>query len=173
MNALTKSAMSTALVELPVEGMTCASCVGRVERALKKVPGVRSAVVNLATEKASLSLDDPAQAQTVVPAAIAAVEKAGYAVPQRQFDLQVDGMTCASCVGRVERALKKIPGVQSASVNLATERASVQVSDGTDVGTLIAAIAKRATKPQLCLRPVKARPWKMPRPGARLRSVRR
>ena len=142
MNALTKSAMSTALVELPVEGMTCASCVGRVERALKKVPGVRSAVVNLATEKASLSLDDPAQAQTVVPAAIAAVEKAGYAVPQRQFDLQVDGMTCASCVGRVERALKKIPGVQSASVNLATERASVQVSDGTDVGTLIAAIAK-------------------------------
>ena len=142
MNALTKSAMSTALVELPVEGMTCASCVGRVERALKKVPGVRSAVVNLATEKASLSLDDPAQAQTVVPAAIAAVEKAGYAVPQRQFDLQVDGMTCASCVGRVERALKKVPGVQSASVNLATERASVQVSDGTDVGTLIAAIAK-------------------------------
>lgn len=142
MNALTKSAMSTALVELPVEGMTCASCVGRVERALKKVPGVRSAVVNLATEKASLSLDDPSQAQTVVPAAIAAVEKAGYAVPQRQFDLQVDGMTCASCVGRVERALKKVPGVQSASVNLATERASVQVSDGTDVGTLIAAIAK-------------------------------
>jgi Cu+-exporting ATPase len=138
MNALTKSA----LVELPVEGMTCASCVGRVERALKKVPGVRSAVVNLATEKASLSLDDPSQVQTVVPAAIAAVEKAGYAVPQRQFDLQVDGMTCASCVGRVERALQKVPGVQSASVNLATERASVQASDGTDVSVLIAAIAK-------------------------------
>jgi Cu+-exporting ATPase len=142
MNALTKSAMPGALVELPVEGMTCASCVGRVERALRKVPGVRSAVVNLATEKASLSLDDPSQAQAVVPAAIAAVEKAGYAVPQRRFDLQVGGMTCASCVGRVERALKKVPGVQSATVNLATERASVQASEGTDVQALIAAVAK-------------------------------
>ncbi|MEQ6433528.1 heavy metal translocating P-type ATPase [Comamonas sp. w2-DMI] len=142
MNALTKSAVPAALVELPVQGMTCASCVGRVERALRKVPGVQDAVVNLATEKASLSLDDPAQVQAVVPAAIAAVEKAGYAVPQRRFDLQVGGMTCASCVGRVERALKKVPGVQSAIVNLATERASVEASEGTDLQALIAAIAK-------------------------------
>ena len=142
MNALTSSPQSSTLVELPVEGMTCASCVGRVERALKKVPGVREAVVNLATEKASLSLDDPAQARAVVPAAIAAVEKAGYAVPQRRFDLQVDGMTCASCVGRVERALQKVPGVQSASVNLATARASVQASGAVDAPALIAAIAK-------------------------------
>ncbi|GGH62686.1 copper-translocating P-type ATPase [Comamonas phosphati] len=153
MNALTKGV----LLELPVEGMTCASCVGRVERALKKVPGVQNAVVNLATEKASLSLDDASQAQAVVPAAIAAVEKAGYAVPQRQFDLQVDGMTCASCVGRVERALRKVPGVQSASVNLATERASVQVSDGTDVQALIAAIAKAGYE---------AAPVMRPQPGA-------
>ncbi|MFD2752549.1 heavy metal translocating P-type ATPase [Comamonas terrae] len=142
MNALTKSAVPAALVELPVQGMTCASCVGRVERALRKVPGVQDAVVNLATEKASLRLADPLQAQAVVPAAIAAVEKAGYAVPQRRFDLQVGGMTCASCVGRVERALKKVPGVQSASVNLATERASVEASEGTDLQALIAAIAK-------------------------------
>ena len=142
MNALTSTSVPGALVELPVEGMTCASCVGRVERALKKVPGVRDAVVNLATEKASLSLDDPAQARAVVPAAIAAVEKAGYAVPQRRFDLQVDGMTCASCVGRVERALQKVPGVQSASVNLATARASVQASGAVDAPALIAAIAK-------------------------------
>ena len=71
MNALTSTSVPGALVELPVEGMTCASCVGRVERALKKVPGVRDAVVNLATEKASLSLDDPAQARAVVPAAFA------------------------------------------------------------------------------------------------------
>ena len=142
MNALTSTSVPGALVELPVEGMTCASCVGRVERALKKVPGVRDAVVNLATEKASLSLDDPAQTRAVVPAAIAAVEKAGYAVPQRRFDLQVDGMTCASCVGRVERALQKVPGVQSASVNLATARASVQASGAVDAPALIAAIAK-------------------------------
>ena len=138
MNALSK----TGAFELSVEGMTCASCVGRVERALKKVPGVQNAVVNLATEKASLTVDDPAQAAAVLPLAVAAIEKAGYAVPAQNVDLQVDGMTCASCVGRVERALKQVPGVQNAVVNLATERASVQISDGTDVGALIAAIAK-------------------------------
>ena len=138
MNALSK----TGAFELSVEGMTCASCVGRVERALKKVPGVQNAVVNLATEKVSLTVDDPAQAAAVLPLAVAAIEKAGYAVPAQNVDLQVDGMTCASCVGRVERALKKVPGVQNAVVNLATERASVQISDGTDVGALIAAIAK-------------------------------
>ncbi len=138
MNALTKNGA----FELSVEGMTCASCVGRVERALKKVPGVQDAVVNLATEKASLQLEDAAQASAVLPAVVAAIEKAGYVVPQQSVDLQVNGMTCASCVGRVERALKKVPGVQSASVNLATERASVQMAEGTDVGSLIAAIAK-------------------------------
>ncbi len=138
MNALTKNGA----FELSVDGMTCASCVGRVERALKKVPGVQDAVVNLATEKASLQLEDAAQASAVLPAVVAAIEKAGYVVPQQSLDLQVNGMTCASCVGRVERALKKVPGVQSASVNLATGRASVQVAEGTDVGSLIAAIAK-------------------------------
>ena len=138
MNALTQPGA----FDLSVEGMTCASCVGRVERALKKVPGVQDAVVNLATEKASLKLDDPAQASAILPQAVAAIEKAGYAVPAQSVDLQVGGMTCASCVGRVERALKKVPGVQNAVVNLATERASVTVNDGTDVGTLIAAIAK-------------------------------
>ena len=138
MNALTQPGA----FDLSVEGMTCASCVGRVERALKKVPGVQDAVVNLATEKASLKLDDPAQASVILPQAVAAIEKAGYVVPAQSVDLQVGGMTCASCVGRVERALKKVPGVQSAVVNLATERASVQINDGTDIGALIAAIAK-------------------------------
>ena len=138
MNALTKSGA----FELSVEGMTCASCVGRVERALKKVPGVQGAVVNLATEKASLTIEDPAQASVILPQVVAAIEKAGYAVPAQSVDLQVDGMTCASCVGRVERALKKVPGVQSATVNLATERASVQWQGDTDVNALIAAIEK-------------------------------
>ena len=73
MNALTKNGA----FELSVEGMTCASCVGRVERALKKVPGVQNAVVNLATEKASLTVEDPAQAAAVLPQAVAAIEKAG------------------------------------------------------------------------------------------------
>lgn len=128
--------------------MTCASCVGRVERALKKVPGVQEAVVNLATEKASLTVADPAQAAAILPQAVAAIEKAGYAVPAQSVDLQVGGMTCASCVGRVERALKKVPGVQDAVVNLATERASVQLQGDVAVGALIAAIEKAGYEAQ-------------------------
>ncbi|MPS93072.1 heavy metal translocating P-type ATPase [Comamonas sp.] len=144
MNALTPSAA----FELSVEGMTCASCVGRVERALRKVPGVQEAVVNLATEKASLTVADPAQAAAILPQAVAAIEKAGYAVPSQSVDLQVGGMTCASCVGRVERALRKVPGVQDAVVNLATERASVQLQGGVTVGALIAAIEKAGYEAQ-------------------------
>lgn len=142
MNALSQPGIKNGSFELSVEGMTCASCVGRVERVLKKVPGVQDAAVNLATEKASLTVDDPAQAAIILPQAVAAIEKAGYAVPAQSVDLQVDGMTCASCVGRVERALKKVPGVQSAVVNLATERASVQLQGNADAAALIAAIAK-------------------------------
>ncbi|MEB5965971.1 heavy metal translocating P-type ATPase [Comamonas testosteroni] len=144
MNALTPSAA----FELSVEGMTCASCVGRVERALRKVPGVQEAVVNLAAEKASLTVADPAQAAAILPQAVAAIEKAGYAVPSQSVDLQVGGMTCASCVGRVERALRKVPGVQDAVVNLATERASVQLQGGVTVGALIAAIEKAGYEAQ-------------------------
>ncbi|MBL5977455.1 cadmium-translocating P-type ATPase [Comamonas sp. NyZ500] len=152
MNALTKSGA----FELSVEGMTCASCVGRVERALKKVPGVQEAVVNLATEKASLTVADPAQAAAILPQAVAAIEKAGYAVPAQSVDLQVGGMTCASCVGRVERALKKVPGVQNAVVNLATERASVQLQGSVDVSSLIAAIEKAGYEAQPVLHNVAA-----------------
>ena len=152
MNALTKSGA----FELSVEGMTCASCVGRVERALKKVPGVQEAVVNLATEKASLTVADPAQAAAILPQAVAAIEKAGYAVPAQSVDLQVGGMTCASCVGRVERALKKVPGVQDAVVNLATERASVQLQGSVDVSSLIAAIEKAGYEAQPVLHNVAA-----------------
>jgi Au+-exporting ATPase len=105
---------------LDVEGMTCASCVGRVERALKAVPGVQSASVNLATERADVT-------GTAVDRAllVKAVEDAGYDVLSRPVDLHIEGMTCASCVARVERALKSVSGVTNASVNLATERAHV------------------------------------------------
>ena len=115
----------TTTLELPIEGMTCASCVGRVERALKAVPGVQNASVNLATERASVQIAPDAQTSSVNDSAIAAITKAGYAVPAQNLDLVVEGMTCASCVGRVERALKAVPGVQSATVNLATERATL------------------------------------------------
>ena len=105
---------------LDVEGMTCASCVGRVERALKAVPGVQSASVNLATERAEVTGAAVDRALLVK-----AVEDAGYDVTSLPVDLQIEGMTCASCVARVERALKTVSGVTYASVNLATERAHV------------------------------------------------
>ena len=124
--------------QLPVQGMTCASCVGRVERSLRKLPGITMASVNLATETASIGYRTPAD----LMAAMAAIEKAGYAVPQHRVELQVQEMTCASCVGRVERILKKQPGVLSAQVNLATERAVVQVLQGTDTQGLMAAVTK-------------------------------
>ncbi|MDO5505906.1 MAG: heavy metal translocating P-type ATPase [Pseudoxanthomonas suwonensis] len=123
-------------LRLPVEGMTCASCVGRVERALAKLPGVQHAQVNLATETAELRVPEALDAATVVKA----IKDAGYAVPLRRVELVVEDMTCASCVGRVERALAKLPGVVEASVNLATERASVRVPASVDDATLVAAI---------------------------------
>ncbi len=122
-------------ISLPIEGMTCASCVGRVERALNKVPGVGAVSVNLATERADITADGP----VVRKALVEAIESAGYSVPSAPVELSVQGMTCASCVGRVERALKAVPGVTEASVNLATERATVR--GAADAAALIAAIA--------------------------------
>jgi len=119
---------------LDVEGMTCASCVGRVERALKAVPGVASASVNLATERAEVT-----GAGLDRTALVRAVEGAGYSVAARPVDLAIEGMTCASCVGRVERALKAVPGVASATVNLATERATV--TGTADLAALTRAVA--------------------------------
>jgi len=106
--------------------MTCASCVGRVERALAAVPGVHEVEVNLATETATVHAD------TLVDTArlVAAVERAGYGVGHESIDLAIEGMTCASCVARVEKALARVPGVESATVNLATEAASVSVLRG-------------------------------------------
>ncbi|OEZ78487.1 copper-exporting P-type ATPase A [Janthinobacterium sp. HH104] len=123
---------------LAIEGMSCASCVGRVEKALAAVPGVTQASVNLATEVAKISSDTPIPLATLQ----AAVEKAGYTVAQREIDLNIAGMTCASCVGRVEKALLKVPGVLAASVNLATESARIKVTGGLEAGALIAAIDK-------------------------------
>lgn len=111
-----------ARLSLPVEGMTCASCVGRVERALKAVPGVQTATVNLATERADVTFSGVADPQ----ATVSAIESAGYAVREETTELAIEEMTCASCVGRVEKALTQLPGVLSASVNLATERARVR-----------------------------------------------
>jgi len=127
--------MSSATHTLPVSGMTCASCAGRVERALLKVPGVASASVNLANEQVRVE-----SSEADVAALIEAVQKAGYGVPVQSLELAIDGMTCASCVGRVERALLKVPGVRSAAVNLASERAHVEVIGTPDPAVLIQAV---------------------------------
>src|SRR5476649_942338 len=116
------STPSGSRLSLPVEGMTCASCVGRVERALKAVPGVQSAAVNLATERADIIFTE----QTAPLAAASAIKNAGYEVREETTELAIEEMTCASCVGRVEKALTRVPGVLEASVNLATERARVR-----------------------------------------------
>jgi Cu+-exporting ATPase len=109
----------------------------RVEKALINLPDVKSVSVNLATEQASVQLANAGSAQSIA----AAVEKAGYAVRSETINLSVSDMTCASCVMRVEKALKKIPGVLDSTVNLATEKAQVE-SLGVSPERLIAAVQK-------------------------------
>jgi P-type Cu+ transporter len=127
-----------ATVQLPITGMTCASCVARNEKALRSVQGVEDASVNFATEKATIAFD-PDVVST--DALVHAVEAAGYGVVTAQETLPILGMTCASCVSRVERALRKPPGVLKADVNLATEKATVTYIPGqASHGDLVAAV---------------------------------
>ena len=123
--------------DLPIDGMTCASCAGRVEKALTKVPGVRSVSVNLATEQARI--EAPVDS---LPALVEAVKQAGYSVPAHSLELDISGMTCASCAGRVEKALARVPGVKSVSVNLASERAHVELLGQVDTALLINAVSQ-------------------------------
>ena len=113
-------------VVVPVTGMTCAACVRRVERALSKVDGVSWASVNLATEKATVEHGPGVGTGDLV----SAVEGAGYGAELEKTTLGVTGMTCAACVGRVEKTLRKAPGVLRADVNLATEKATVEYLPG-------------------------------------------
>jgi heavy metal translocating P-type ATPase len=118
--------MSAQTITLSIEGMTCASCVGRVERALKAAPGVTGAEVNLATETARITTNGNAGAGDVARV----LDRAGYPARLADLELRVQDMTCASCVGRVERALAAVPGVVSASVNLASETAHLRYYQG-------------------------------------------
>jgi len=110
-------------IDIPVTGMSCASCVRRVERALSKQEGVTEASVNFAAEKASVSYEPTTTSPHEL---IRAIQDVGYGADVRQMTFGVMGMTCASCVGRVEQALKKVPGVLEASVNLTNEKATVE-----------------------------------------------
>src|SRR5262249_59307752 len=99
----------------------------RVERAVGKVAGVQKVSVNLASERANVVLDPKVASLDTVRSA---VESAGYAIPKEEVVLPIEGMTCASCVRRVERAIGKVPGVESVAVNLATEKAAVTLAPG-------------------------------------------
>ena len=127
-------------VSLPVEGMTCASCAARIENVLKRQDGVADAGVNLPAERADITYDP----ETVGPEGLArAIVKAGFMVPDRATELDIEGMTCAACASRLESVLNKVPGVSSASVNLATERATVEALPGAvSPADLIAAVRK-------------------------------
>jgi Cu+-exporting ATPase len=114
-------------VNLPISGMTCASCVMHVEGGLSGVAGVEKASVNLANERATVQFD-PDKAN--VDQMIAAVRDVGYDVVTDKITLPIGGMTCASCVVHVENGLRTVPGVLNASVNLATERATVEFVPG-------------------------------------------
>jgi Cu+-exporting ATPase len=108
-------------ITIPIEGISCSSCVANNEKALENVDGVVDAAVNIATEKATVKYD----AAVASPAdLVAAIMRGGYKVPIEKVILPIGGMTCASCVERVEKALAAVPGVLSSSVNLATERAT-------------------------------------------------
>ncbi|AUN95824.1 heavy metal translocating P-type ATPase [Pseudazoarcus pumilus] len=123
---------------LHVSGMTCASCVAHVEKALAKVPGVEAASVNLATETATVT----AAPDVAFEALEQAVERAGYEVVRDETVLDIEGMSCAACVGRVEKVLARVPGVVDASVNLAARRARVVSAGSVDTAALIEAVKK-------------------------------
>jgi Cu+-exporting ATPase len=125
-------------LDLPVQGMTCAACAARIEKALNRLPGVQAAV-NLAAEKASIRFDPSRSAPADL---VSAVQRAGYQVPAADIELAIEGMTCAACAQRIERALNQLPGVEAA-VNLATDRAHVRMQPGaTTVSGLIDAVRK-------------------------------
>ena len=123
--------------QLKINGMTCASCVARLEKSLTKVDGVVDVSVNLATEQATLHT----QPNTSIAALDAGVSAAGFEIAKFSVDVGIKGMTCASCVARVEKAVRKVVGVTDVAVNLATERAHIVSLIPLMPGDLQAAVA--------------------------------
>jgi Cu+-exporting ATPase len=138
---VTLAEQTAADVVMPVRGMTCAACVSRVERALTALPGVHAASVNLAAEQATVSYE----AATTGPLELAeAIQRTGFQVPEEELELHLTGMTCASCVSRVEAVLERLPGVRSVQVNLATEQAAVRLTAGAVGSSDLVAAVERA-----------------------------
>ena len=128
---------STTLLQVPVQGMTCAACVSRVEKAIRSVPGVDHVSVNLSTERATIRASN---GEVTPEQVVAAITDAGYDVPMAETRLSLVGMTCTNCSARIERALAKLPGVVDASVNFASETATVKYLPG---ATSVAEMTKR------------------------------
>lgn len=135
---MTEQTHAVSSLHLPVSGMSCSSCAGRIEKAIAQVSGVQSVSVNLATEDAIVSFTNP----SLLPAVINAVTDAGYQIRLQQHILPISGMSCMSCVGRVEKALHNVPGVVSVTVNLAAETATVSVLEWVDIPALEQAVIK-------------------------------
>ena len=125
-------------IEIPIEGMTCTACSTRIEKVLNKLPGVH-ATVNLANEKARIKFDET----LVIPdKLIDSIEKAGFHVSPQSVQLQISGMTCSECSGRIKKKLNKLPGV-TATVNLVTEKSLINFRPGSvTVSDLISVIVK-------------------------------
>ena len=125
-------------LDLPLSGMTCAACAARIEKVLNRLPGV-DASVNLASERARIVFSSN---ETSPEQLVASIEKAGFGVPQQSVELVIEGMTCAACSARIEKVLKRLPGVEAA-VNLATGRARIRYVPGiADPAVLIATISQ-------------------------------
>src|SRR5450830_282552 len=125
-------------VNLPIAGMTCAACANRIEKTLNRLPGV-AASVNFASEYVRIEFD---RARVRSADLVQAIEKAGYSVPPQTAEFALEGMTCAACAARIEKALNRMAGVE-AHVNFAAERARVRYDPGkTDIAALVTAVGK-------------------------------
>lgn len=113
-------------LSLSITGMTCASCANRIEKVLNKMKSVH-ANVNLATESVKISYDESEVALNQI---IKEIETLGYNVPKEKVELDIHGMTCASCVSRIEKVLNKTEGIEKATVNLASEKATIEYNPG-------------------------------------------
>ncbi len=132
------SAKKSEKTNIHITGMTCTTCAATIEKGLAKTPGVEEAKVSFASEKASVEYDP---AKVDLAEIKNTITQIGYGVATRKSIFPVGGMTCASCIARVEKALLSVPGVISSSVNLASEKATVEYVEGTELADL-----KRAVK---------------------------
>lgn len=133
--------MAEQKITIPVTGMTCANCALNIERGVKRLEGVQDARVNFASEQAAVSFDPQ---QLRIRDVVEKINKSGYGVSTAKIELPLTGMTCANCALNIERTLnKKVSGVVTATVNFASERASIEyVPAVSTLDDIIAAIEK-------------------------------